>query len=120
LQPQLCLGHGPLLRKLDPDHPRCALGYLPVGELRPGAGVRPLALDTGRGCVTPTVDSVLDGSYPALSRPLYLDVRTESLRRPEPRRFIREYLRGPPPARTADGVISVPTSHRVYRKFTRP
>jgi phosphate transport system substrate-binding protein len=97
-----------------------ALGYLPVGELKRGAGVRPLALDAGRGCVTPTIHSVRDGSYPALSRPLYLDVRAESLRRPEVRRFIRGYLKGPPAIGKADGVIPEPPSHRVYRKFTRP
>jgi phosphate transport system substrate-binding protein len=96
------------------------VGYLPVGQIKRGAGVRPLALDTGNGCVTPTVDSVRDGSYPALSRPLYLDVRTESLRRPEPRGFVREYLREPRPIGKADGVISVSSSHRIYRKFTRP
>jgi phosphate transport system substrate-binding protein len=80
------------------------VGYLPAGKLKAGAGVRPLALDAGRGCVFPTARSVRDGSYPALSRPLYLDVRTESLRDHEVRRFIREYER----------------SHPVYRKFTRP
>jgi len=97
-----------------------AVGYLPVGQIKRGAGVRALALDAGRGCVTPTVASVRDGTYPALSRPLYLDVRTESLQRPELRRFVREYLRGPPPTERADGVIRVPISHRLYRKFTRP
>ena len=82
-------------------------GRIPaVGELERGAGVRPLAVDAGRGCVTPTVDSVRDGSYPVLSRPLYLDVRADSLRRPELRRFVREYLQGPPPIGTADGVTT--------------
>ncbi len=97
-----------------------AVGYLPVGQLKRGAGVRPLAVDAGSGCVTPTVDSIRDGSYPALARPLYLDVRTESLQRPEPRRFVREYLQGSPPVGKADGVIPVNPSHRIYRKFTRP
>ncbi len=96
-----------------------AVGYLPVRQIKRGAGVRPLALDAGHGCVTPTAGSIRDGSYPALSRPLYLDVRTESLRRPELRRFVREYLQRPPPVGKADGVIPVSPSHRIYRKFTR-
>ncbi len=95
-----------------------AVGYLPVGQIK-GAAVRPLALDAGRGCVMPTVASVRDGSYPSLSRPLYLDVLAESLRRPEARHFIRDFLRRTPSIGRADGVIPVPTSHRVYVKFTR-
>jgi phosphate transport system substrate-binding protein len=97
-----------------------AIGYLPVGELKRGAGVRPVAVNGGRGCVTPTVSSVRDGSYPSLSRPLYLDVSAEALRRPESRRFIREYLDRPPAPGPQDGVITMPNSHRIYRKFTRP
>jgi phosphate transport system substrate-binding protein len=95
------------------------LGYLPLAELKRGAGVRPLAIDGGRGCVTPTRASVRDGSYPALSRPLSLDVGAASLRRPEVRRFVREYL-DEPPRIAATGAIATPLSHRVYRKFTRP
>jgi phosphate transport system substrate-binding protein len=68
------------------------LGYLPVGELGRAAGVRPLALDAGRGCVMPTPSAVGDGSYPALSRPLALKANRASLIRPEVRRFLREYL----------------------------
>jgi phosphate transport system substrate-binding protein len=97
-----------------------AIGFLPVTQIRPGAGVRPLAVDAGEGCVTPTVASVRDGAYRVLSRPLSLDVRAEALRRPEARRFFREYLAHEPSIRRVDGAIPVDSSHRVYRKFTRP
>jgi phosphate transport system substrate-binding protein len=96
-----------------------AIGYLPVGELKRGAGVRPVAVDAGKGCVTPTVHSVRDGSYRVLSRPLDLDVNVASARRPEVRRFIGDYLRAAPEIGAA-GVIATPISHRIYRKFTRP
>jgi phosphate transport system substrate-binding protein len=79
------------------------LGYLPLGEVNRPAGVRVLGLNVGRGCVMPTASTVRDGSYPALSRPLELNVNRASLRRPEVRRFIRAY----------------PASHRIHRKFTR-
>ena len=97
-----------------------ALGYLPVGKLRRAHGVRPLALDGGRGCVLPSESTVRDGSYPALSRSLYLDMSVDALRHPEARRFVREYLAKPPPISAAPGAIEVRASHRVYRKFTRP
>jgi phosphate transport system substrate-binding protein len=80
-----------------------ALGYLPASELELADGVRPLGLDGGDGCIRPTASTVRAGSYPALSRPLDLNVNRASLRRPEVRRFIAEY----------------PASQRVHRKFTR-
>jgi phosphate transport system substrate-binding protein len=79
------------------------LGYLPIGEVRRTAGVRALRLNGGAGCVMPTASTVRDGSYPALSRPLDLNVNRASLRRPEVRRFVSVYL----------------ASHRIHRKFTR-
>jgi ABC-type phosphate transport system substrate-binding protein len=60
-----------------------AIGYMPAEDLNPGSGVRALRV---------------------LPRPLYLDVSAGAWRRPEARRFLREYLR----------------SHRLYGKFTRP
>jgi phosphate transport system substrate-binding protein len=97
-----------------------ALGYLPLTQLKPGSGVRPLAIDTGGGCVLPTAASVRDGGYRVLSRPLYLDLSLDSLKEPENRRFVREFLSHPPTLRASDGAIAVARSHSVYRKFTRP
>jgi phosphate transport system substrate-binding protein len=79
------------------------LGYLPVDELKLATGVKPLGLGAGRGCTSPTASAVRDGSYPALSRPLDLDVSRTALARPEVRRFLRDYV----------------PSQRLYRKFTR-
>jgi ABC-type phosphate transport system substrate-binding protein len=76
-----------------------AIGYLPRTQLKPGSGVRPVHV---------------------LFRPLYLDVSRDSLRVPEVRRFVREYIGHPPAIRASDGAVAVPFSHRVYRKFTRP
>jgi hypothetical protein len=76
-----------------------AIGYLPLTQLKPGSGLRP---------------------FRVLSRPLYLDVSRDSLREPETRRFVREYLAHPPAIRASDGAVAVAPSHRVYRKFTRP
>jgi phosphate transport system substrate-binding protein len=60
-----------------------AIGYLPIDELEAGSGVRVVRV---------------------LPRPLFLDVSSASLGRPEVHRFVRDYL----------------SSHPVYRKFTRP
>jgi phosphate transport system substrate-binding protein len=76
-----------------------AIGYLPLTQVKPGSGLRTLRV---------------------LSRPLYLDVSADSLREPETRRFVQEYLRHPPTIRASDGAVAVTPSHRIYRKFTRP
>jgi phosphate transport system substrate-binding protein len=76
-----------------------AIGYLPVAQLKASSGVRPLRV---------------------LPRPLYLDVSRAALRKPEARRFVREYLAHPPAIHLSDGAIAVAHSHSIYRKFTRP
>jgi phosphate transport system substrate-binding protein len=76
-----------------------AIGYLPLTQLKPGSGVRPLRI---------------------FSRPLYLDVSRDSLSEPEVRRFVREYLSDPPMIRASDGAVPAASSHPIYRKFTRP
>jgi phosphate transport system substrate-binding protein len=51
-----------------------------------------VAVDGGSGCVEPTVDSIRDGTYAPLSRPLFVYVKAESLTRPEVQEFARFYL----------------------------
>ena len=52
-----------------------------------------VAIDAGDGnCVAPTPESVQDGSYTPLSRPLYVYVNAGSLSRPEMQEFVRFYL----------------------------
>jgi hypothetical protein len=76
-----------------------AIGYLPLTQLKPGSGVRPVGV---------------------LPRSLYLDVSADSLSEPEARRFVREYLSDSPAIHASDGAVAVAPSHRVHRKFTRP
>ena len=54
--------------------------------------VRAVAVDDGDGCVAPEPSSIEDGSYTPLSRPLFIYVNTESLRRPEMAAFIDFYM----------------------------
>lgn len=52
-----------------------------------------VAIDNGDGnCVAPTPESVQDGTYAPLSRPLYVYVNAEALTRPEMQEFVRFYL----------------------------
>ena len=51
-----------------------------------------VAVDSGNGCVAPTPETIADGSYAPLSRPLYIYVTAEDLSRPEVQEFLRFYL----------------------------
>jgi phosphate transport system substrate-binding protein len=51
-----------------------------------------VAVDSGEGCVLPSRETVLDGSYSPLSRPLFVYVRMDALERPEVAEFMRFYL----------------------------
>jgi phosphate transport system substrate-binding protein len=49
-------------------------------------------IDGGRGCVAPGTETVQDGSYTPLSRPLFIYVKGSSLRKPEVEAFVQYYL----------------------------
>ena len=51
-----------------------------------------VAVDSGEGCMSPSVESIADGSYSPLSRPLFIYVSKESLARPEVREFVKFYM----------------------------
>jgi phosphate transport system substrate-binding protein len=52
------------------------------------ATLKALEVDSGDGCVAPSVETAQDGSYTPLSRPLFVYVKTESLARPEVKEFV--------------------------------
>jgi phosphate transport system substrate-binding protein len=54
--------------------------------------LKAVAVDGGDGCVLPSKDTIRDGTYKPLSRPLFVYVKKESLARPEVQEFIRYYL----------------------------
>ena len=49
-------------------------------------------VDGGSGCVTPSNETVQDGSYTPLSRPLFIYVKNESLAKPEVKAFVQYLL----------------------------
>ncbi|MCY3639346.1 MAG: phosphate ABC transporter substrate-binding protein, partial [Chloroflexi bacterium] len=49
-------------------------------------------VDSGSGCVLPTSESIENGSYSPLSRPLFIYVSKQSMERPEVKAFVEFYL----------------------------
>jgi len=74
------------------------LGYFGLSYLEQnGDKLKGVEVDGGRGCVAPSSETVQDGSYAPLSRPLFIYVKADSLRKAEVEAFVEYYL-----ANTAD------------------
>lgn len=54
--------------------------------------LRLVAIDSGNGCVLPSAETIGNGAYAPLSRPLFLYVSAASLERPEVQEFMRFFL----------------------------
>ena len=48
--------------------------------------------DNGEGCVEPSTETVLDGTYQPLARPIFIYVKKSALERPELKAFVEFYM----------------------------
>lgn len=76
---------------------RFALGYFGLAYYEENKDkLKIVPIDGGRGPVTPTERTVMDGSYSPLSRPLFLYISKKSLAKPEVKEFAEFYLKNAP------------------------
>jgi phosphate transport system substrate-binding protein len=69
------------------------LGYFGLSYLQENQGkIKGIQVDGGGGCVAPTVETVQDGSYKPLSRPLFIYPSDKALERPEVKAFLEFYV----------------------------
>jgi phosphate transport system substrate-binding protein len=54
--------------------------------------LKALEVDSGSGCVAPSVETAQSGEYAPLSRPLFIYVKNTSLEKPEVKAFVQYYL----------------------------
>ncbi len=70
-----------------------ALGYIPFAYYEPNKKrLKAVAIDHGHGPVSPSRETVENGSYQPLSRPLFIYVNAKSASKPEVKRFVEFYL----------------------------
>ncbi len=70
-----------------------ALGYFGYTYLAENSDkLKGVAVDGGEGCIEPTAETIKDGSYKPLSRPLFIYVSNASLAREEVQGFAEFYL----------------------------
>lgn len=85
-----------------------ALGYFGLAYyLENKDKLKLLSVDAGEGPKFPTPETVRDGSYAPLSRPLFIYVRTSSLLNPGVVEFVRYYLKQAGEAAPAVGYVPV-------------
>jgi phosphate transport system substrate-binding protein len=87
-----------------------ALGYFGLAYYEANQDtLNAVAIDSGDGnCVAPTAETVQDGTYAPLSRPLYVYVKAASLERPEVQEFTRFYLSEAPALAAEVGYVASP------------
>jgi phosphate transport system substrate-binding protein len=69
------------------------LGYFGFAYLEENLDkIKPVAVDSGTGCIEPSADNVNAGKYKPLARPLFIYPSTAALERPEFAAFIQYYL----------------------------
>ncbi len=93
-----------------------ALGFFGYAYYAENTGkLKAVAIDAGKGkAVPPSEETVIDGSYYPLSRPIFIYVNKKSLERPEVRDFVEFYLKNA--ARLAKEVKYVPLPPDAYQK----
>ena len=70
-----------------------ALGYFGYAYYQANKDrLKIVAVDNGHGCVTPSSQTVADGTYQPLTRPLFVYVNLAAAARPEVKAFTRFYL----------------------------
>jgi phosphate transport system substrate-binding protein len=97
-----------------------ALGYFGFSYYQSNrTRLNALEVDGGQGCVAPSVESVQNGTYKPLSRPLYVYVRSRRLTESRPlRRFVEYMLRNQ--ASIAENALFVPLSkNQLARQLER-
>jgi phosphate transport system substrate-binding protein len=52
-----------------------------------------VAVDGGKGGVLPSMETVKNGTYAPLSRPIFIYVAKKAMRRPEVKRYVEYYLK---------------------------
>ena len=66
------------------------VGFAYYQEYTDKVGV--VAIDAGNGCVSPSIETITNGTYTPLARPLFIYVRNDRLDRPEVEAFVTFYL----------------------------
>ena len=69
-----------------------------------------VAIDSGSGPMLPSEQTILDGTYKPLSRPIFIYINTAALARPEVKEFVRFYMTEGPKLVSEVGYVPMPAN----------
>jgi len=102
-----------------------ALGYFGLAYYENNQDkLKLVAIDNGNGRVKPSRETVLDGTYQPLARPLFIYVNVKALARPEVAEFVKFYVQNAGKLAEEVGYIGLPekvyalVQERVERRIT--
>jgi phosphate transport system substrate-binding protein len=86
-----------------------ALGYFGYAYYEANkAKLKAVGIDSGKGPVLPSIETVKNGTYSPLSRPLFIYVSSKSLEKPGVKEFVDYYMAQVPKASAATKYIPLP------------
>ncbi len=86
-----------------------AMGYFGLSYVEENQGaVKAVEIDGGNGCVAPSTETVLDGTYKPLGRPLFIYASSKTVARPEGLAFLEYYINNS--EKIAEQALYVPLS----------
>jgi phosphate transport system substrate-binding protein len=92
-----------------------ALGYFGYAYyVENSKRLRVIAIDSGNGCVEPTPETINDGSYAPLSRPVFIYINKAELARPEVKAFVEFYMQMGGELAEEVGYVALPAN--VYKE----
>ncbi len=86
--------------------------------------IKAVAIDGGNGCVLPSEETINNGTYQPLSRPIFIYVRKDALDRPEVEAFVTFYLDNAAALAAEVGYVGLPdrayelAKERVAKRIT--
>lgn len=90
-----------------------ALGYFGYAYYKTNQSrLKAVAIDGGKGPVLPSEQTVNDGTYQPLSRPIFIYVKAQSAQRPEVQQFVEYFMRSAP--KVASEVQYIPLPPEAY------
>lgn len=100
-----------------------ALGYVPYAYFAPRAGktMKAVKIDSGKGPVSPSPQTVKDASYKPLSRPLFIYINRKAAERPEIKQFVEFYVKNGEKMAEVVGYIPLNASDypKVLERFSK-
>jgi phosphate transport system substrate-binding protein len=94
-----------------------AMAFVPFSFVQEAGGqVKALEIDSGDGCVAPGPETVQDGSYTPLGRPLFIYPSDKALQKPEVLAFVEFYIENQ--AEIAEQATFIPMNEEQAAKAT--